>query len=53
MEQLHTVIVNSQSVNKAERDSATTILHTMKLDGPTTQVLLEYINNNQIPENYR
>lgn len=53
MEQLHQIIVNSQSMNKADRDQATQQLQHIKLDGGTTQVLVEYIKSDQVGENYR
>ena len=53
MEQLHQIIVNSQSMNKADRDQATQQLQNIKLDGGTAQVLVEYIKSDQVGENYR
>ena len=53
MDQLNQIITNSQSAIKAERENATQYLQNIKLDGSTTQILLEYIGQQSFPENNR
>ena len=53
MDQLNQCIVQSQSAIKAQRDQATQYLQGIKLDGPTTELLLQYISNDGAPDQNR
>jgi len=50
MDQLNTIITKAQSAIKADRDQATAYLQNLKLDGATTDIMLEYTASDQVPE---
>ena len=53
MDQLNQIITSSRSANKAERENAELQLKNIKLDGATTQLLMEFIGNQSVDENNR
>lgn len=69
MQQFHQLVVQSQSVNKAERENgkyltqydflipfvftATKFFENLVLDGNTTQLMLDYIDSTQVDQSSR